>query len=105
LLGESVAFQSLALLVYAGAVCPMRHQAGAFVQAMLTWEPVSGFEPLTCRLQVGRSPAMSALPAPMSKACALEGPDCPECSECSFHDSFHSEAGAPTNRSRTVARA
>jgi hypothetical protein len=52
LLGESVAFQSLALLVYAGAVCPMRHQAGAFVQAMLTWEPVSGFEPLTCRLQV-----------------------------------------------------
>jgi hypothetical protein len=27
----------------------------AFAQVALTWEPVSGFEPLTCRLQDGRS--------------------------------------------------
>jgi hypothetical protein len=45
-------FQQLAALLAARA----RHASErAFVQVMLAWEPVSGFEPLTCRLQDGCS--------------------------------------------------
>ena len=38
---------------------------GEGVFADIGWEPVSGFEPLTCRLQEARSQAMGPLPAPM----------------------------------------
>ena len=37
----------------------------------LTWEPVSGFEPLTCRLQEVRPHAISALAAQMTQVIAL----------------------------------
>src|SRR6185437_7527863 len=40
----------------------------------LTWEPVSGIEPLTCRLQEVRSLAPGALAAPMARVIALMAP-------------------------------
>ena len=42
----------LAALLAAQAPYPLER---AFALVMLTWEPVSGFEPLTCRLQDGCS--------------------------------------------------
>jgi hypothetical protein len=52
----------------------------------LTWEPVSGIEPLTCRLQEVRPPAPSALPAGMTPvALGLSGR--------TFHEPFHADAG------------
>jgi len=55
----------------------------------LICEPVSGFEPLTCRLQAGWPVAPSVLAAQTGRPCALRAPDCPGYPGCSFHDSFH----------------
>jgi len=59
----------------------------------LTWEPVSGFEPLTCRLQEVRSQAAHALAAPMAQAIALSAPAALGLSSASSHEPFHADAG------------
>jgi hypothetical protein len=41
---------------------------------LLTWEPVSGFEPLTCRLQEVRPYALSVLTAAMAQVIPLTAP-------------------------------
>jgi hypothetical protein len=55
----------------------------------LTWEPVSGIEPLTCRLQEVRSQTAHALDAPMTQAIALTAPAALGVSGSSFHEPFH----------------
>jgi hypothetical protein len=65
----------------------------------LTWEPVSGFEPLTCRLQEVRSQAAHALAAPMAQAIALTAPAALGLSSASSHEPFHADGG---ERSRAV---
>jgi hypothetical protein len=61
---------------------------------VLTWEPVSGFEPLTCRLQEVRPRALSALAARMARVIALEALATLGLSGASFHEPFHAEAAA-----------
>jgi hypothetical protein len=57
----------------------------------LTWEPVSGFEPLTCRLQVVRPRAPNALAATMARATALMALVALGLSDASFHETFHAD--------------
>jgi hypothetical protein len=59
----------------------------------LTWEPVSGIEPLTCRLQEVRPPAPSALAALMARVIALMTPAALGLSGRTFHAPFHAEEG------------
>ena len=60
----------------------------------LTWEPVSGFEPLTCRLQVVRLRAPYVLAAPMARLIALAALVALGLSSAPFHEPFHAEAAA-----------
>ena len=55
----------------------------------LTWEPVSGIEPLTCRLQEARFVAICALTALIAQLIALMAPVELEFSGSSSHDSSH----------------
>jgi hypothetical protein len=55
----------------------------------LTWEPVSGIEPLTCRLQEARSRAAHALAAPIARIMALTALAALGLSEDPFHEPFH----------------
>jgi len=54
-----------------------------------TWEPVSGFEPLTCRLQEVRPSAPRALPAPIAQPGARMALPALGSSGWPFHDAFH----------------
>ena len=69
-----------------------------------TWEPVSGFEPLACRLQEVCSQAAHALAAPMTQAIALTAPAALGLFCASSHEPFHAHGGqesmAVTERSR-----
>jgi hypothetical protein len=60
----------------------------------LIWEPVSGFEPLTCRLQEVRPSAPRALPAPIAQPGARMALSSLDFSGWTFHDPFH--AASPT---------
>jgi hypothetical protein len=55
----------------------------------LTWEPVSGIEPLTCRLQEVRPHAPSALPALMARVIALMALAGLELSGAPVHEPVH----------------
>jgi len=57
----------------------------------LTWEPVSGFESLTCRLQEGRPRATYALAAPIAHVIALTAPAALGLSGTTFHEPFHAD--------------
>ena len=57
----------------------------------LTWEPVSGFEPLTCRLQEVRPHAPRALAAPMARVIALTAPTALGLFGGTFHEPFHAD--------------
>ena len=61
-------------------------------------EPLSGFEPLTCRLQEVCSQAAHALAAPMAQAIALTAPAALGLSGASSHETFHAD-GAGTDPS------
>ena len=52
-------------------------------------EPVSGFEPLTCRLQEACSRALGPLPAPMPHENAPAAPKTLGFPAPPFHDPFH----------------
>jgi hypothetical protein len=52
-------------------------------------EPVSGFEPLTCRLQEVRLHAPNALAAPMTRGIALTALAALGLSGAPFHEPFH----------------
>ena len=65
----------------------------------LTWEPVSGFEPLTCRLQEVRFIPICALTALISRGIALVAPTELGLSDGSSHDSSH-DAEQPLTRKR-----
>ena len=52
-------------------------------------EPVSGFEPLTCRLQEACSRALCPLPAPMPHESATAAPITRGFPDGPFHDPFH----------------
>jgi hypothetical protein len=54
-------------------------------------EPVSGFEPLTCRLQEARPRALSALAAPMTQVIALTAPAALGLFGASSHEPFHAD--------------
>jgi hypothetical protein len=60
---------------------------------LLNWEPVSGFEPLTCRLQEVCSQAAHALAAPMTQAIALTAPAALGLFCASSHEPFHAHGG------------
>jgi hypothetical protein len=53
------------------------------------WEPVSGFEPLTVRLQEVRLQALGPLPAPMPHKSAITAPKTLGFLALPFHDPFH----------------
>ena len=55
----------------------------------LTWEPVSGFEPLACRLQEVRPHAPSALAAQMAQLIALTAVVALGLADAPFHEPFH----------------
>ena len=55
----------------------------------LTWEPVSGIEPLTCRLQEVRPHAPYALAAPMAHVTASTALTALGLSGSPFHEPFH----------------
>ena len=55
----------------------------------LTWEPVSGIEPLTCRLQEVRPSALSALAAQMTLVIALMTLAALGLSRAASHEPFH----------------
>jgi len=57
----------------------------------LNWEPVSGFEPLACRLQEVRPRAPSALAAQMTRVIALTAPAALGLSGGWFHEPFHAD--------------
>jgi hypothetical protein len=59
----------------------------------LTWEPVSGLEPLTCRLQEVCSQAAHALAAPMAQSIALMAPTALGLFGASSHEPFHADGG------------
>jgi hypothetical protein len=59
----------------------------------VTWEPVSGFEPLACRLQEARPHAACALAAPMAHVNALTTLAALGLSGASFHEPFHADDG------------
>jgi hypothetical protein len=59
----------------------------------LTWEPVSGIEPLTCRLQEVRPRAPGALAASMVRVIALMAPVALGLSSRTFHEPFHADEG------------
>jgi hypothetical protein len=52
-------------------------------------EPVSGFEPLACRLQEAWPGAPGALPALIPRSRATNGPDCTACTSDSVHEPVH----------------
>jgi hypothetical protein len=56
-------------------------------------EPVSGIEPLTCRLQEARPPALCALAAQMARVIALTAPTALRLSGTTFHETFHAVSG------------
>jgi hypothetical protein len=55
----------------------------------LTWEPVSGFEPLACRLQEVRPRAPYVLAAPIAQVIALTALAALRLSDTTFHEPFH----------------
>ena len=57
----------------------------------LTWEPVSGIEPLTCRLQDVRSFTLCALAAPMAQVIARMALAALGLSRAPFHEPFHAD--------------
>jgi len=71
-------------------------------------EPVSGCEPLTCRLQEVCSRAARALAAPIAQTIALMAPAALALSGASFHELFHTDGGrramAVTERSSRTRR-
>jgi hypothetical protein len=54
-------------------------------------EPVSGIEPLTCRLQESRPRALYALAAPMTHVIALTALTALGLSRAPFHEPFHAD--------------
>src|SRR5208282_1387414 len=68
----------------------------------LTWEPVSGIEPLTCRLQEVRRGAPCALAATMARASALIALVALGLSDASSHEPFHA-VGRQVRRDRNQA--
>ena len=67
----------------------------------LTWEPVSGFEPLACRLQEVRPPAPRTLAAWMTRLITLTALVALGLSGAPFHEPFHADG---RQRSMTVAK-
>lgn len=59
----------------------------------LTWEPVSGIEPLTCRLQEIRPRAPCALAARMARVIALTAPTALGLFCASSHEPSHADGG------------
>jgi hypothetical protein len=55
-------------------------------------EPVSGFEPLACRLQEARPHARRALPAQITLVIALTALAALGLSDDSFHEPFHARS-------------
>ena len=75
----------------------------------LTWEPVSGFEPLACRLQEVRPRTPSALAAPMTRIIALTALAALGLFNAPVHEPVHVRAGPSpmivTQRSNLRTRA
>jgi len=63
----------------------------ARLKDLLTWEPVSGFEPLACRLQEVRPPAPCPLAAPMAQIFALMALASLGLFGGPFHEPFHDD--------------
>jgi hypothetical protein len=63
------------------------------VMSRLTWEPVSGIEPLTCRLQEVRPRALCALAARMARVITLKAPTALALFGASFHEPCHADGG------------
>ena len=70
----------------------------ALVQVMLTWEPVSGFEPLTCRLQEVWPTAPRALAAQIAQPGAGMALFTLDFSGWPFHAPFHATGLVETAR-------
>ena len=58
---------------------------------LMTWEPVGGFEPPTCRLQEIRPRTPSALAAPMARVIAPTALAALGLSSAAFHETFHAD--------------
>ena len=67
----------------------VRAREHAFGQVALGWEPVSGIEPLTCRLQEAWPNATCALPAQMTQVIALMATAALGFLEASSHEPSH----------------
>jgi len=65
----------------------------AKADAYATWEPVSGIEPLTCRLQEVWLRAAHALAAQMAREIARTALVALGLSGASFHEPFHADGG------------
>ena len=65
------------------------------------WEPVSGIEPLTCRLQEVWLLAADALAAQTARVIALTPSAALELSDSPFHESFH---GGDEHGPKTVTK-
>jgi hypothetical protein len=68
-------------------------------------EPVSGFEPLACRLQEVRPHATCALPGQMTRIIALMALTTLGLSGAPVHEPVHAEASCPVNLCVTPLRA
>jgi hypothetical protein len=62
------------------------------IYLLMTWEPMSGFEPLACRLQEVRPDAPSALAAQMTWIVALTALTTLGLSDEPFHEPFHARS-------------
>jgi hypothetical protein len=79
--------------VIAGCQWHPVHEPGADeAEYLLTWEPVSGFEPLTCRLQEVRPRAPSVLAAQITRIFALTALIALGLSCAPVHEPVHTEA-------------
>jgi len=68
-------------------------RAGTESKRPLTWEPVSGIEPLTCRFQEGWPRALGALAARLTLVIALMALAALGVSRAPFHEPFHADGG------------
>ncbi len=70
-------------------------EARAGPKRPLTWEPVSGIEPLTCRLQEVRLRVLDALAARIARLIALTAVTVLRLTDAPFHKPFHEGWRAP----------
>jgi hypothetical protein len=72
------------------------------IKPALTWEPVSGIEPLTCRLQEDRPSAPYALPALKPLHSNQNAQNTQDITLPSFHVAFHAFPNPTAGLSRRV---